>query len=262
MSTKSSLALYKRSTLLLSAVLYKHTVFIKSQPITPPFPSQTNKMSTVLQKERARQKAASDKQTEKKMSNVVRSLQIVNTNYTSLPVDIPEDFLAPLRDPSSIKVEKVDFADSVLPEYRELYAVVLDSVLSQEECDQFIHLAELSAGGHGEEEKPNNGWVPAMVNAGPGKEFFAPDYRNSDRIVWDQNMLVERLWKRIIQGKGVKEYLSVLDGEKYYPVVGDGATRRGERWVITKQGLNERMRFLKYGAGQFFRRKLLLRFTI
>jgi hypothetical protein len=219
-------------------------------------------MATILQKERARRKAAADKQTENENSDLIRKLQIVNTNYTSLPVDIPEDFLAPLPDPSTIKVETVDFANSVLSEYGKLYAVVLDNVLSQEECNQLIHLAELSAGGHGEEDKPNNGWVPAMVNAGPGKEFFAPDYRNSDRIVWDNNMIVERLWKRIIQGKGVKEYLSVLDGEKYYPVVGDGATRWGERWVITKQGMNERMRFLKYGAGQFFRRKLLPHFPI
>jgi hypothetical protein len=213
-------------------------------------------MATILQKERARRKAAADKQTEAGKSDLLRRLQIVQTNYTSLPVDIPEDFLAPLPDPSTIKAEKVDFANSVLSEYRKLYAVVLDNVLSREECDQLIHLAELSAGGHGEDEKPNNGWVPAMVNAGPGREFYAPDYRNSDRIVWDNHMLVERLWKRIIQVKEVKDYLSALDGEKYYPVVGDGATRRGERWVVTKQGMNERMRFLKYGAGQYFRRKL------
>lgn len=213
-------------------------------------------MATILQK--VRRKAAADKKAEAEKSDLIRRLEIVKTNYTSLPVDIPEDFLAPLPDPSTINVEKVDFANSVLSEYKKLYAVVLDNVLSQEECDQLIHLAELSAGGHGHgEEKPNNGWVPAMVNAGQGKEFFAPDYRNSDRIVWDNHVLVERLWKRIIQAKEVKDYLSVLDGEKYYPVVGDGATRRGERWVVTKQGMNERMRFLKYGAGQFFRRKLL-----
>ena len=211
-------------------------------------------MPTILQKERTRRKAAAGKQTED--PNPIRTLQIVKTNYTSDPVDIPNDFLAPLFDPTTIKVEKVDFANSVLPEYRKLYAVVLDNVLSQEECDQLIHLAELSAGGHGEKKLVNNGWIPAMVNAGVGLEFSAPEYRNSDRIVWDNNVLVERLWKRIFQGEGMKEYLSVLDGEEYYPVVGDGA-RRGERWTVTNQGMNERMRFLKYGAGQFFRSMLL-----
>jgi hypothetical protein len=214
-------------------------------------------MSTILQKERARRKAAADKQTKAQDPNPIRTLQIVNTNYTSYPVDIPESFLAPLPDPSIIKVEKVDFANSVLSEYKKLYAIVLDNILSLEECDQLIHLAELSAGGHREDNLPNNGWIPAMVNAGPGREFYAPDYRNSDRIVWDNTMLVQRIWKRILQGEGIKEYLSVLDGEKYYPVVGDGATRRGERWVVSKQGMNERMRFLKYGAGQFFRGMLI-----
>jgi hypothetical protein len=214
-------------------------------------------MSPIFQKESARRKAAANKKTEGEDPHPIKTLQIVNTSYTSNPVDIPQDFLAPLSDSSIIKVEKVDFANSVLSEYKNLYAVVLDNVLSQEECDQLIHLAELSAGGHGEKQLMNNGWIPAMVNAGPGREFLATDYRNSDRIVWDNNTLVERLWKRILQGKGIKEYLTVLDGDEYYPVVGDGATRRGERWVATKQGVNERMRFLKYGAGQYFRSKFL-----
>jgi hypothetical protein len=218
-------------------------------------------MPTILQKENARLKADNKNQSKDKKDSVIKRLQIVQTNYTSLPVDIPDDFLAPLPDPSTIKVEQVDFANSELSEYRKLYAVVLDNVLSQEECDQLIHLAELSANGHGEEAKPNKGWVQAMVNAGPGKEFFAPDYRNSDRIIWDNNVLVERLWQRIIQAKEVKDYLSVLQGEKYIPVVGaglSGATSGSGRWVTTKQGMNERMRFLKYGAGQFFRRKMLI----
>jgi len=134
--------------------------------------------------------------------------------------------------------------------------VVLDDVLSKEECDQLIHMAEMSAGAHqGDGEVPNNGWRPAMVNVGRNHEVLAPEYRNSDRIIWDQNELAKRLWERVLQGEGLKEYLSVLDGKEYARVCGDSAERKGERWVATPQGLNERLRFLKYGAGQFFRRK-------
>jgi hypothetical protein len=185
---------------------------------------------------------------------------VFKTTYTSIPVPIPDTFLAPLPDPSVIKVEKIDFAKTTIPEYKNLYAVVLDNVLSQEECNQLIYMAEQSAGAHQDDDDkvPNNGWRPAMVNAGLGYEFVALDYRNSDRIIWDEKVLVKRLWDRVLQGKGMKEYLSVLDGEEYYDVVGDVATRRGERWVATKQGINERMRFLKYGAGQYFRRAFFI----
>lgn len=180
--------------------------------------------------------------------------QIVKTSYTSVPVNIPKDFLAPLRDPSVIKTEKIDFEKTTLPEYRKLYAVVLDNVLSQEECKQLIHMAEKSAGGHSDDhEVPNSGWRPAMVNAGPGKEFLALDYRNSDRIIWDEKVLAKRLWDRVLQSQAVKEYLSVLDEDLCPTVLGKSATGREERWVATKQGVNERLRFLKYGAGQYFR---------
>ena len=180
---------------------------------------------------------------------------VMRTSYSSIPVDIPDDFLALLADPSVIKTEKIDFEKTPLPEYKNCYAVVLDNVLSQQECDQLLHLTEQSAGAHRDnDEVSNNGWRPAMVNAGVGHEFLALDYRNSDRIIWDNHELTQRIWKRVLQGRNIKDYLSVLEGKEYCPVLGDWAAERGERWVITKQGVNERMRFLKYGPGQFFRR--------
>ncbi|KAF4629587.1 hypothetical protein G7Y89_g8563 [Cudoniella acicularis] len=190
--------------------------------------------------------------------------KVVKTKYTSLDVDIPSDFLAPLPDPSKITVKQIDFVECGLPEYKERYAVVLDNVLNEQECKEVIHLAEKSAGAHKEEEegedgepvKPieNNGWRPAMVNAGQDHEFLSLDYRNSDRIIWDNRDMVHRIWLRIQQAEGMKEYFSALEGKKYMSVIESGGVKRGERWVITEQGPNERMRFLKYGAGQFFRR--------
>jgi hypothetical protein len=178
------------------------------------------------------------------------SSNLVKITYTSLPVDVPDSFLAPLTDPSLINAEVIDFANTPLPAYKDLYAVVLDNVLSQEECDQLIRLAEQSAGGH------NNGWKPAMVNAGNNFEVLAPEYRNSDRIIWDNAEVTRRLFQRVLQVSGMKDYLVRLDGEKYEPVVGKAAVSEdGKRWVSTPQGLNERMRFLKYGAGQYFKRK-------
>ena len=93
-----------------------------------------------------------------------------------------------------------------------------------------------------------------MVNVGSNYELLSPHYRNSDRIIWDDAEVVRRLWDRIIQNKAVWDQFRLLDGTKHASVLGHAAA--GERWYITDQGLNERMRFLKYTAGQFFRRML------
>ena len=50
---------------------------------------------------------------------------------------------------------KIYFATSALPEYKALYAAVLDNVLSREECGEVLRLAERSVpvgeGGNGKE---------------------------------------------------------------------------------------------------------------
>jgi hypothetical protein len=178
-------------------------------------------------------------------------------SYKSMPVEIPSDFLSPLPDPdNTILVNKIDFKSTLLPEYKNCYAVILDNVLNEEECQHLIHMAESSAGGHcGEDSAPDDGWRPAMVSAGANYEFLDPEYRNSDRIIWDNETLMSRLWTRILQAKGMKEYFSVLHGKEYKEVIGWREERRGDRYVISQKGLNERMRFLKYGEGQYFRRK-------
>ncbi|KAB8295854.1 hypothetical protein EYC80_008676 [Monilinia laxa] len=210
---------------------------------------------------------------------------VVKTSYTSLPVPIPDDFMRPLENPDEIiTVEKIDFAKTALKEYRGAYAVILDGVLSRNECEMLVKLAEMSKGGHGniirgikvengvkmagsgkgahgddveEDEEDvkrpaNNGWTAAMVNAGMGHEFLATEYRNSDRIIWDEKEVVGRIWARVLQGKGIKEDIGILEGKKWESLASIGI-RRGERWVSTEQGINERMRFLRYGAGQYFR---------
>jgi hypothetical protein len=180
----------------------------------------------------------------------------VRVDWTSQPVEVPADFLAPLSTPPT--AEKIDFANSALPEYVDEYAVVLDNVLSPSECAQFIKLAEMSQGAHADsgEAVKNNGWQEAMVNVGGGYEVIIPDYRNSDRIIWDHSEIMNRLWKRILQADEVKRYLERLEGDKYESVLAQGSDKTA--WAPTSQGINERMRFLKYGAGQFFRRELIL----
>lgn len=129
--------------------------------------------------------------------------------------------------------------------------------MNESECDLLVKMAEMSSGAHGntgeEVEIENNGWKPAMVNAGIGQEFLAMEYRNSDRIIWDEKEVVGRLWKRVLQVKEVSEDIGVLKGKEFEGLIGQGAVKRGETWRSTGQGINERMRFLRYGSGQYFR---------
>jgi hypothetical protein len=102
------------------------------------------------------------------------AMQTVETKYTSKAVDIPTDFLLVTPpDAAPITVERVNFSASPLPEYSPYYASVLDNVLSKSECAELLLLAEQSS--------PTGKWEPAMVNAGIGREVFAPEVRLCER---------------------------------------------------------------------------------
>lgn len=213
----------------------------------------------------------------------------LKVEYFSNEVTIPRDFLSPVptaNDALPVTIKTLDWKNTCIPEYEGRYAVVLDNVLSRDECDELIRLAESSVdavrvtsmnnksnkgmnpigtssepktAGLGE-QVPADPWRPAMINAGPGIEFLDTTYRNSDRIIWDSQEVVDRLWARCLQGEAgqaLREQLAVLEGETSQRVA--GAPRRGQDWAVQEQRwemrqLNRRMRFLRYGPGQFFNR--------
>lgn len=171
----------------------------------------------------------------------------VQTNYTSAPVPIPDDFLAAAADPppdavGPVTITPIDWAKSPVPENDGLYAVVLENVLSPSECETLLRMAEASAAaappaaatgeeeGEGstskEQEQPkplpfphnmganSDPWKPALVNIGMGYEVLTPDYRNSDRIIWDEQTVVDRIWERCLLAPGLRERLMVLENEE------------------------------------------------
>ena len=134
---------------------------------------------------------------------------------------------------------RVDFGYVNLPEYLGLYAVILDNVLSPEECQQLIQLAEAQTGGM---------WEPALVNVGNNQQRLIADVRDCGRIIWDDRDMVEKIWRRVERFvPEIKRQENVAD------VTGIGPAKRKEVWEMTR--LNERMRFLKYGPKQYFRRE-------
>ncbi|KAM0279246.1 hypothetical protein ACHAQH_004703 [Verticillium albo-atrum] len=162
------------------------------------------------------------------------------TSYDSRPVSLPADFLT-CPPPNPITATPIDWPSTPLPEWQGRHATILDNVLTSQECALLLTLAESSAT---DQSRP---WQPAMVNIGAGREVLEPEYRRSDRIIWDEQEVVRRLWERVkLARHGSGELFFAEDGPMAWA---DKGMMGGWRFW----GLNRRMRFLKYGAGQFFR---------
>ncbi|KAF2962732.1 hypothetical protein GQX73_g10839 [Xylaria multiplex] len=174
-----------------------------------------------------------------------KPLQVpVKPVYRSNDVTIPDGFLTsdPV-DARPITHRLINFKDSVLPEYESCYAAVLDNVLSPSECAQLIRLAESSV--MDEDKIDGSPWRTALVNVGGGYEVEIPDYRKSDRIIWDNQEIVDRLWARMAVLPEIQGKLSSLPGLTPDPSV--------ESVEYPFYRVNKRLRFLKYTPGQFFR---------
>jgi len=192
-------------------------------------------------------------------SNEATRSKPVKVIYQSLTIPIPDSFLVidPL-DAKPITAQKVNWRSTPLPEYDGSYAVVLDNVLSPSECDTLLQLAEDSVADRG--ASGTRTWRPALVNFGAGYEILRKEYRNSDRIVWDNQTVANRLWARCVRAEGIAEELA----EVVEPWSPSASSRRGpqvdKKWHFSC--VNQRMRFLKYEGGQFFRRESHLLFCL
>ncbi|KAK6839909.1 oxidoreductase domain-containing protein [Apiospora arundinis] len=172
----------------------------------------------------------------------------VKTSYESREVAVPEGFLRDeRRTADSISYKVIDFKETDLPQFAPCYASVLDNVLTPAECETLLTLAESSVR---DEDKTAEGspWRPAMVNVGNGYEMLDSSYRNSDRIIWDHQDVVDRIWARIAQVPGIMEKLGSVTGEELLGVAKPG--KQPTVWDF--HAVNKRMRCLKYGSGQFF----------
>ncbi|EJD44852.1 hypothetical protein AURDEDRAFT_114221 [Auricularia subglabra TFB-10046 SS5] len=169
----------------------------------------------------------------------------MSTSYSSNPVDIEPAFLVePAADAKPIEIERADFNKTALKERRNAYAAVLDNVLSPSECEQLIRYAEASS-------TTDPAWQVALVNSGPGQEAYVPEYRNSQRIIWDDQRMMDLLWARCLQAPGLADDIVKLEGAGKSHIIGPQAVKKNQRWRFTR--LNERMRFLRYEKGMFFR---------
>ncbi|RAL16009.1 uncharacterized protein BO97DRAFT_403187 [Aspergillus homomorphus CBS 101889] len=161
----------------------------------------------------------------------------------------PAEFL-PAQPPANAQCHRIDFtrSDPPLPEYKDLRAVVIDNALTKEECDELLRLAEASTVPPHKDRSAaaEPTWERAMINLGNGKQALAVDTRNCGRIIYDAPALADKLLARLrpfLQELG----LEVIDRQ---PRV-TGLAGRNAVYRLTR--LNERLRFLKYEGGEYFR---------
>ena len=151
------------------------------------------------------------------------------------PLCLPSDFLSKPAD--NITKEIIDFTAKDLPEYHDCYATLIDGAFSAYDCKSLVSAAEAHTQGV---------WEPALVNVGCGQQRAIPEVRDCGRILWDERDIVGRIWDR------VKDQVPEIHRFSRKPrVTRSGFSLPEEAWVATR--LNERMRFLKYTDGQYFR---------
>jgi hypothetical protein len=139
---------------------------------------------------------------------------------------------------------KVDFRKAGILENEDAWAVVLDGVLSEDECNTLLQAAEATTNGK---------WERAMINIGGGMQAMYEDTRKCGRIIWDNKDIMAKLWARI------ETCVPEIHRLHNWPLVtGNGPAKRGEIWKVT--GLNERGRYLKYTGGEYFKRTYCIKF--
>lgn len=141
---------------------------------------------------------------------------------------LPQDFLT--KPAPNIKVDRIDCKKTAVPEYAGCYAVILDDVVSAEECEMLIKAAETTTDGQ---------WERAMVNVGGGRQQLYTDTRNCGRIIWDSPDVVDKVWRRIADLPDVQEIVELKSCPKIF---GNGPAKRGEVWRFSRPNVSTHSR--------------------
>lgn len=162
-------------------------------------------------------------------------------NTPNPPPLIPEPPRSDSKDfPPPIQAHRLDFVKLGLPEYRNKFALVVDNLFTPEDCQRYLSIAEAA-----------EVWEQASLSGrGAEKLYVDTGYRHSDRILLDNEALATEILDRL------RPYLKDIERLDKSPLHTQHA--EGARYLqdppaqISK--FNERLRFLKYGPGQYFRK--------
>lgn len=132
---------------------------------------------------------------------------------------------------------------------RNSFAIVLRNVLSREECATLVSKCE------------DKGFDDALVEGPTGKQILRRDIRSCGRCIIDDVALADDVFARIRKAVQGTEHEKKIAHAPWITASSStsGDARSSEE--INAVGLNERLRFLKYGQGHFFAPHQDLRFV-
>lgn len=133
----------------------------------------------------------------------------------------------------------LDFTTTPLAKYYghpNHYALIIDNCFTRAECAQLTALAESHL----------DGWQEATIKKGAGRDEVEKDVRDCSRVLHDDPETAEMLYQRV---RPFLEPVWEIGSSKPETGVVSGTWKR-KNWRIKR--LNERLRFLKYGPGQYF----------
>jgi len=124
-------------------------------------------------------------------------------------------------------------------DYGGCYLKVLDDFFTSEECAALIALAE-----------SDQEWKQAAVHYGleAHENYINTEYRNSERILRFDHDVAEKLYQRLLPY--IQELVEIKAGDKWEGIVARPGSVSGT-WTLV--GLNERLSFLRYGPGHYFK---------
>ncbi|KAG8961305.1 hypothetical protein FRC03_005563 [Tulasnella sp. 419] len=146
-----------------------------------------------------------------------------------------------------LAVHKLDFVSLGLPEYKDAFVLVIDNLFTPEDCKKLLAAAESS-----------KEWERAAVNGPPGsgEGIVIASYRNSSRILYDDPELAGWIFEKL------RPHLKDIEKEagEHHQRFGDRRAKSKPRFwnfgdsKVRLLRVNERLRFLRYGEGEFFNR--------
>lgn len=155
--------------------------------------------------------------------------------------------------PANMTLAYIDFSGPLHSEYGSppCYAATIDNAFTATECAALVAWAQ----------SQGRAWAPALISGADGEQVLAEDVRNCARIMADDRAVAAWLLGRVRplleEDVGVVKGGRFLDpGARWRRVVGMTQWQEG-RWRMTR--LNERLRFLKYGPGEYFERTYVIR---
>jgi len=130
----------------------------------------------------------------------------------------------------------IDFADTPLASnYTGYYAKVLDDVFTEEECREL--------------QKLPTEWIPAGLSAEGPTQTVHRDFRNSDRCLVFDHAAADMVYARL--RPLVEEIHEIAPASPHGLITGKAGRKQGPTWRLA--GVNERLSFLRYGPGHYFK---------